>query len=109
MAKGLYIQEGGSLDYRNAGAAIGYCDVVVLDGRIGIAESDIPAGGLGALSVVGVYELPAETGTAFTLGAALYWDATNGVTTTTATDNTPCGYAAAAKAAAATVAVVKIG
>ena len=110
MAKGMYMQEGKALNYKNGGEdLIAYGDVVVLPGRIGVAECEIPAGGIGTLSVSGVYELPAETGVAFALGDTLYWNATSGVVSKTAASNTPCGWAAAAKESSAAKALVKIG
>lgn len=110
MAKGIYVQEGKTLDYKNSGSsAIAYGDVVLMGSLLGVAESDIPAGGLGAVSVSGVYELPSDTGTAYAQGDVLYWDATNSKVTKTSTNNTACGHAAAAKASAAASALVRIG
>lgn len=110
MSKGIYIQEGSILDYRNETAAeIKYCDVVPLTGAIGIAECGIPSGALGTISVCGVYELPAETSAAFTMGQKLYWNTTVGVVTATATDNIPCGMAVTAKAQSAATVRVRLG
>ena len=111
MAKGFYVCEGKILDYENTGSAdIAYCDVVSLTARIGIATCDIPKGGKGTVSVTGVYELPADTSAAFTVGQALFWDGTNSVVKgATASGLIPCGFAAAAKAEAGTIALVKLG
>lgn len=109
MAKGIYVQEGRTLDYINGGADIAYCDVVKLTDCIGVAEDDIPNSQTGALSVAGVYELPAETTAGFTMGQKLYWDATNKCVSATSTGNTPCGIATAAKLQASATATVKIG
>ena len=47
-----------------------------------------------------VSDAPKTTGEAWAVGQKLYWDATAGKFTTTATDNTLCGYALQAAAAA---------
>lgn len=60
------------LDYKNDGDAIAYGDVVALTACIGVAECDIPQGGIGALSVSGVYELPADGSAPFTAGQSLF-------------------------------------
>lgn len=106
--KATYIQTGESLDYINTGdAMIAAGDVVALGTRIGIAGTDIPAGGLGSVHVVGVFELAKKAGDALTVGAAVYYSTTDGITTTEA-GNTPAGYATAAAAADAATARVKL-
>ena len=110
MAKGIFVQEGKALDYYNdGGAAIAYGDVVLMGELLGVAECDIPVGGLGAVSISGVYEMPADTGTAYAQGDALYWDASNKRVTKTSDSNTACGHAAAAKTSSAARALVRIG
>lgn len=109
MAKGIFKQDGNSIDYINSGStAIVYGDVVPLTGCIGVAASDIAVGSLGALELVGVYELPAAAA-ALTIGQKVYWDAANSNVTATATDNIPCGITIAAKAENALAVDVKIG
>ena len=103
-----YWQRGESLDYTNAGsAAIEAGDVIVLGTKIGIAGCDIAVGAVGSVHVEGVYKFPKATG-AITIGAAVYWDATNENITTTSTSNTLAGYAAAAAVSADTTVLVKI-
>lgn len=110
MAKGIYVQEGSILDYRNETAAeIKYCDVVPLTGAVGIAECSIPVGALGTISVCGVYELPAETTVAFTMGQKLYWNTTGNAVTATVADNIPCGMAVTAKVQSAPTVRVRLG
>lgn len=108
MSKAVFVQKGEVIDY-TAASALGYLDVVPLVTRIGVALEDIPVNGTGSVAVTGVYELPAVNNAAFAVGDALYWDATNGVLTKTATGNTPAGWCVEAKALAGTVAKVKIG
>lgn len=108
-----YVQPGMAINYTNSGEdAIKAGDVVVLTSRIGVAACDIPAGALGAVSVAGVYEMPAETTAAFTVGQALYWDGTNHCLTATAGSapaNPLAGWATEPKATASSVARVRLG
>ena len=68
-----YVQKGDSIDYRpNDTIAAG--DVVVIADLIGIARLDIPAGMLGALAVVGVFDV-VKANTAIPCGSTVYWDA----------------------------------
>lgn len=116
MAKGFYVQEGKTIDYVNSGEAdIGYCDVVPLTSRIGVAESTIPKGGKGSLSISGVYELPADTA-AMTVGQQVHWDIAAGKVVASAgtagsdgvLPTVPCGTVVADKAAASASVLVKI-
>jgi len=93
MAKN-YIQEGDVLDHI-AAAAIASGDVVRMGKRIGVAVADIASGASGPVAVEGVFNLPKVATQAPAQGALLYWDATAGNLTTTATGNTLAGYAAA--------------
>lgn len=103
-----YWQKGETLDY-TATAAVSNGDVVDLATRIGVAGNNIPAGATGAVHVEGVFIMP-KGADAITLGAAVYWDATEEQITTTAEGHTPAGYAAApADAGAATVLVKLLG
>lgn len=101
-----YWQKGETLDY-TATAAVSVGDIVSLNTRIGVAGNDIAAGETGAVNVEGVFEMPKATGVV-TLGAAVYWDATNKNITTTSTDNIPAGYAVAAAASADATVLVKL-
>ena len=89
-----FVQKGYSIDYRpNVSVSAG--DVIVQGSLVGIARLDIPANTLGALSVVGVYEI-AKAAEDITVGTVLYWDATNQNVTATATDNQYIGKAVSA-------------
>lgn len=103
-----YVEIGGRMDYTPT-EDVSVDDVVVLGGRIGVATTDIPAGKMGVLAVVGVFRLPAVTGTAFAPGEALYWDASAGSLTRDGTDDKPlAGYAWTPKVASANFGEVKI-
>jgi predicted RecA/RadA family phage recombinase len=110
MAKATFVQKGDNIDF-TAAADIAYMDVVTLTDRIGVALENIANGATGTVTLTGVFEFPAATGSgkALTVGQKVYWDATNSVITPTATDNIFAGYAVAAKAAATAVARVRIG
>ena len=101
-----YWQKGETLDY-TPGEAVKNGAVVNLGTRIGIAGSDIAAGELGHIHVVGVFELDKASGTAVTMGAAVYYDADADVITTE-TSGVPAGYAAADAAAGDTTVLVKL-
>lgn len=101
-----YWQKGETLDYTPV-AAVKNGAVINLSTRIGIAASDIAASETGQVHVVGVFEM-AKAAEAISMGAAVYYNATADNITTTATDNTPAGYAAAPAAAADTAVLVKL-
>ena len=71
-----YIQDGDVLTYSNAGSAITAGSVVAIGSLIGIALTDIAAtSGSGSVRIEGVFSVPKVTGTAWTQGAKLLWDA----------------------------------
>lgn len=107
MARAIFMQKGRVLDYPNTGQLnIGYGDVLVVGGHIGIAADNIAVGEVGAVHMTGVFEIPKSGAMAIEMGADVYFD---GEGITTAADNgetgdakvayTPAGYAAAAAAA----------
>ncbi|MBS1775329.1 MAG: DUF2190 family protein [Bacteroidetes bacterium] len=67
-------------------------DLVVIGELAGVAVSDGDGVNLRAVHLQGVYRLPKGSST-FTQGAKVYWDATNSVTTSTASGNKLIGYA----------------
>lgn len=91
-----YVQEGKTLNY-TAGADITSGQLVLIGTIGGVAKTDIANGKTGAVHVCGVFSIPKATG-AVTQGAKLYWDESESEVTTTATDNTLIGVAAAAAA-----------
>ncbi len=79
MAKN-YVCDGKVMDYQNAGASmIASGAVVPMAAMIGIAETNIAPGKVGAVSIVGVFSLPKKTGSgaALTAGGGAWWDGTN--------------------------------
>ena len=101
-----YVGEGSAVDYTPS-SAVAAGEVVVQGSLVGIAKVAIAADVLGALAVVGLFDVAKSTGssTAITAGANVYWDATNEVATTTSAGNTYMGKAVAAAADDETVRV----
>lgn len=105
-------QPGNTLDYTNAsGSTIAQGTPVVIGNLIGVAAADIANGATGSLHISEVHMLPKVTGSAWTLGSKLLWDASAGKfdvgTATPATgDVSNCCVAAAPAASAATVGAV---
>lgn len=91
-----YYQRGEAIDYANAGSTdIAAGDIVVIGERIGIAGTDIPAGGVGSLMVEGVYLIPKDTA-AIGIGATVYYA---GGKATATSGSVTAGYAIEAAAA----------
>ncbi len=82
-----YIQDGNAIDYTSE-TDIAAGTIVVISGRIGIAKVDIQAGRLGALHVVGVYEV-VKGDAEIPLGTTVYWDAVAGKAVAVKTETTP--------------------
>ena len=84
MPAAVFVQEGNQVDY-TPGADVAAGDVVVQGDLIGVAKQPIAANVLGALAVVGVFDVAKESGGAvtFTVGQKAYWDDTNKVAVTT--------------------------
>ena len=75
MAKNI-VCRGVTMDYKNGGSAVIMAgSVVALSGMIGIAETDILPGKVGALLTEGVAKLPKASADTFTQGMAVAWDA----------------------------------
>ena len=81
---------------------------VVLGNRIGIANQDISTGKQGELDLEGVFELTSDTGTAYSKGDILYWNASSENLTKTAAGNIFAGECHEDKGSAATSAKVKL-
>ncbi|HMN97422.1 MAG TPA: DUF2190 family protein [Phycisphaerales bacterium] len=96
---------GDRVDY-TPNTAIAAGTIVVFGAGVGLADQDIPANQLGALSVRGLKRLVKATGSAITGGAKLYWDAINERVTTTVGSNAYVGIAVPAGAASADTTVL---
>lgn len=101
------VQEGEVIDYTPGSAVAAGAVVVIGTVGIGIAQNAVAANTRGSLIVEGVIEHAKASG-AITLGAKVYYDATNNVLTTTAAGNTLAGFAIAAAASGDATAFVKL-
>lgn len=82
---------------------------VVSGSLVGVAESTAAEGEDVAIATDGVFEFAKTSAQAWTLGAKVYWDATNSVATTAASGNSLIGIAAAIAANPSATGLVKIG
>lgn len=108
MAQAKYVQRGETIDFiNNTSANIVAGEIVSLSSRIGIAATAIPVGTKGAINVMGVYDLPALTTEALTVGQPVYYK--DGKVQVTETDAIPAGWIVEPKSQTGTIARVKIG
>jgi predicted RecA/RadA family phage recombinase len=102
-----FIHEGKSIDFfpdtiTPAGS------VIVLGSLVGVTKLDLPAGQMGAVHVVGVYDI-VKSNVAIPLGSKVYWDTTAKQAVLTSTGNPLLGVAVAAAAADETLVRVRLG
>ena len=82
--KAVYVQRGNEIDHVPT-ADVTAGDVVAIGpDLLGMAKLDIKTGELGSLSLVGVFDMPKETGGGkiIEVGGNVYWDAANQIVTT---------------------------
>ena len=105
--KARYVQRGESIDFIPA-SDVAAGDIVKVGSLVGVAKLDIKAGELGALAVVGVYEL-ATGGTAVAVGDLVSVDpATGKVCAPTASGAVKFGHAVAAAGTTDTLVNVRL-
>ena len=102
-----FIHDGKSVDFFPA-TDVPAGSVVILGSLVGITKLDVKSNTLGAVAVVGVYDVE-KTNVAVPLGSKVYWDATAKKANLTATGNTLLGVAVLEAAAEDTVVRVRIG
>lgn len=108
-----YVHEGNSIDHTPS-SAVAQGEIVVQGKLVGVAQRAIPANTLGALALVGVYDMPKATGagTDIAVGAKCYYKPAAGENPAVITDDaddggspaTPYVYVGKAVAAATTAA-----
>lgn len=103
-----YVQRGDALTIPAPTGGVSSGDAVLVGALFGVVAADADVGEDVAVSVEGVFELPKKAADNVTVGAVLYWDATPGELTITATDNTRVGYATVAAGAGTTTVAVKL-
>lgn len=91
-----------------APAAVASGGAVLLGALFGVAVHEAASGESVTIDLRGVYDLPKATGSAWTVGERIYWDATAGAATDVATNNTEIGKATAAAISAAIVGRVRL-
>ena len=69
-----YIQRGVSIDFL-PDRVIAAGEIVIRNGLIGVARIPIKKGTLGSLALSGVFDVTKTVRCAFSVGAAVYWDA----------------------------------
>jgi predicted RecA/RadA family phage recombinase len=102
-----FIHDGKSIDYFSD-TAIPAGSVIVHGSLVGVTKLDIPAGQLGAVHVVGVYDI-VKSNVAIPLGAKVYWDATAKQAVLNSTGNSLLGIAVSAATADDTSVRVRLG
>jgi predicted RecA/RadA family phage recombinase len=102
-----FIHHGESVDYKpSSDVAAG--DIVVLNTLIGVAKRDIKANTLGALHLVGVFDVDKVLADTFAIGEAVYWDEATSKATSSAVDTIVLGKAVADAAMNATTVRVRL-
>jgi len=102
-----FIHDGKSIDFLSV-TDVPAGSVIVLGSLVGVTKLDIQADRLGALAVVGVYDV-AKGNVAIPLGSRVYWDATAKQAVLTATGNAPLGVAVQEAIADDAVVRVRLG
>jgi predicted RecA/RadA family phage recombinase len=102
-----FIHDGKAIDFLSS-TAIPAGTVIIRDALVGITKLDVEANRLGALHVVGVYDV-AKADVAIPLGSKVYWDATAKKAVIAAGTNPQLGIAVLEAAADDTVVRVRIG
>lgn len=105
------IQEGERINYLNTtGLLILAHAVVAIADHIGVAVADIAIAGSGEIDIEGVFEGPADTGTAFVAGADAFYDPADGTLyATPSATRIAAGWFTEAKAQSGATAKVKLG
>lgn len=105
----MFSQNGKTIDYTNAGAAIiAYGAVIPLTNCIGIAGETIAIGAIGSVHLEGAFNLAAVNTAAFAVGDRLFWDASASKLTKVSAGNTPAGFCVETKLEAGTTGKVKL-
>lgn len=103
-----FIQPGRALTVAAPTGGVSSGDVVIVGALIGIATTDAVAGADIEIDCEGVYQVSKKVDDVFAVGDLVYWDATPGEATVTATGNTVLGIAVQAATGPATAVRVKL-
>ena len=102
-----FIHDGEAIDFLST-TDVAAGSVIVQGSLAGVTKLDVKAGRLGALAVVGVFDI-AKGNTAIPLGSRVYWDATAKQAVLTATGNASLGIAVLEAVAAETTVRIRLG
>jgi predicted RecA/RadA family phage recombinase len=102
-----FIHDGKSIDFLSA-TDVPAGSVIVQGSLVGVTKLDIKAERLGALAVVGVFDIT-KGNVAIPLGSKVYWDATAKQAVLTATGNAQLGIAVQEATADDDVVRVRLG
>lgn len=103
-----FVQPGALLNVTAPSGGVVSGEVVLVNKLLGVAAFDAAENAEVTVAVEGVFEVPKKSTDTPGQGALLYWDATNGEMTTTATGNTKAGYAAEAAGSGATLVKIRL-
>lgn len=107
MTQAQYVQHGDSVDYTpTVDVAAG--DVIAIGTLVGVAKRDIKANTLGAMTVLGVFDVVKDPAEVIALGDSIYWDSTNSRCTKVTTGNKYMGKAVLAAGANTTTVRVRV-
>lgn len=98
MANEKYVNAGATLTAIAGSGGVVAGGFYIVGAAFGVAAVSAAENEEYTLTLGGVFELAKTSAQAWTLGAAIYWDNTNSVMTTTSSGNTKVGVAAAAAA-----------
>lgn len=104
-----FIQNGDAIDISAGSAAISAGAVIISGEIVGVAKLDIPANTVGAVALVGVFDVAKASADAFTVGAPVYFNATSRYAVSASSGNTKIGKAVAAAVSGGATVKVKIG
>src|SRR5688572_29570856 len=105
-----YVQPGDTVEVTIPAGGVASGAGVLVGTLFGVAAATYAAGVAGQVKTTGVFDLAKNTGggSAWTVGAKIYWDNTAKLATITATANTFIGHALAAAADGAAVGRVRL-
>jgi predicted RecA/RadA family phage recombinase len=104
-----YVQDGVHVEFTAPSGGVNANGVVVLTNMFGVALLDAVSGATSQLAIGGVWDIPKTNAASMSMavGAYVYWDASGGAATTSATSNTKLGVAVSAVTNVATTVRVR--
>ena len=103
-----YVQPGNAVPVAAPAGGVVSGAGVLIGTLFGVAATSAPEANAVEIQTVGVFDLPKTGGDSFTVGAAIYWNATTKACTSTAAGNTRIGAAIAGAAGSAPTVRVRL-